>query len=765
MNERISHIAAQAFRGIREEFSIDLEGGRSCVVLGENGTGKSSLADALEWYFTGQLELLTKEGRGDAIRHTGARPPVETKVSIDTNGHLGGQKTETSAAPDVARQIGRDELFLLRGRTLAKFVDQTKGDKWKELSTLLGLESIDRFRLDLQRARNFLESKASDSASDFTNHKNALANLIPQVSEEGIYEGLKFLCNEVGVTPPDSLDQALAASWIKTIEAGETTDPIRSGLTAANIDLSAVSQQSVSATPISEWNLFVQEANRDLLTFQVFRAAKRLLDSADSEFDKCMLCGQDVQHSTLAETIVETLGELESVEASINLARQSVRLAIRQIRQGYNKRKQVQQRVIQFGHELADLPAWPSLNVDSCLESVSELNLEQIEQLLEALESWDADSLDAIEEAMPSPATEREQTLVNIGVLHTHAQKYRAALSKKDLDTAAFQTAHRMFSRYQQRQREYVNDTLNQISSRVAELYSFLHPESGMGAVAIETVGDKGVELSVEFFGKKERPPHRVLSESHLNSLGLALFLAMAETFNERIGFLMLDDVITSLDREHRGRLAKLLADKSEGTQFIVLTHDEHFFNQISVRAPNWIKTEFTSWSYDDGPRLALRSGDRLLDQAKVALVEGDRIGAAQKGRRVLEEILQEACEALEALLPFRRGVKNHQREAQEVMNGLRRALRSRARLMYQELKPLMKSLETDLQALLNVESHANQDATSNQEIHDALSDISELRDRFTCCHCKTRIWHIGSPDSSRCRCGLSRFPPSQSGD
>ena len=52
-----------------------------------------------------------------------------------------------------------------------------------------------------------------------------------------------------------------------------------------------------------------------------------------------------------------------------------------------------------------------------------------------------------------------------------------------------------------------------------------------------------------------------MLSESHLNSLAIALFLAMAETFNEQLGFLVLDDVINSFDVEHRGRLAELLAD------------------------------------------------------------------------------------------------------------------------------------------------------------------------------------------------------------
>jgi hypothetical protein len=34
----------------------------------------------------------------------------------------------------------------------------------------------------------------------------------------------------------------------------------------------------------------------------------------------------------------------------------------------------------------------------------------------------------------------------------------------------------------------------------------------------------------------------------------------MAETFNERLGFLVLDDVVNSFDVDHRGELAALLA-------------------------------------------------------------------------------------------------------------------------------------------------------------------------------------------------------------
>ena len=153
MGERLLWIRANAFRGVPDRLDVALTGGRSLIVLGENGTGKSTIADALEWYFTGKIAYLNHEGRAEALRNLAASAHLETSVEIETDGGLSGRAVMSDGPPPPPRQAWQRETFLLRGRTLAEFIDRTKGEKWRVLAEILGLEAVDRVRLDLQRAR------------------------------------------------------------------------------------------------------------------------------------------------------------------------------------------------------------------------------------------------------------------------------------------------------------------------------------------------------------------------------------------------------------------------------------------------------------------------------------------------------------------------------------------------------------------------------------------------------------------------------------
>jgi hypothetical protein len=394
------------------------------------------------------------------------------------------------------------------------------------------------------------------------------------------------------------------------------------------------------------------------------------------------------------------------------------------------------------------------------LAALAPIDVGAVNECQLAIGDWDEAAREACDGAAPAAPSTRESKLVMLASLCEQIRNWRLAEKKAAEAVRARKLAEKVFDAYQEKQKKDVADLLERISGRVAAIYSALHPGEALESVNIEPWTAKGVELAIDFYGSRQRPPHGVLSESHLNSLAIALFLAMAETFNQRLGFLVLDDVINSFDVEHRGQLADLLANQFSNWQIIVLTHDHQFFEHLTRRAPSWKKIELTSWSYEEGPRVVAYQTGGMLAAARERLGQGDVTGGATKTRRALEELLQEVCEALRAPLPFRRGQANDRREIGELFRGLRRALKEHARGLLDELEPLLKNLEADVQATLNVEAHASRGRSGASEVEAALTRIEELDGKWNCPACDTRIWHKGNPEAARCKCGKSAFPP-----
>jgi hypothetical protein len=382
-----------------------------------------------------------------------------------------------------------------------------------------------------------------------------------------------------------------------------------------------------------------------------------------------------------------------------------------------------------------------------------------------AVRGWCTTASKAARDAIEPASTARESLLVDIGVLTEQARGWRRAMDDAHRVQRAAELAEQVFEAYSARQGRYFSDILDRISARVADIYSRLHPNERLAEVRIEPWGEKGVELAVSFHGSVQKPPHGVLSESHLNSLAIALFLAMADTFNERLDFVVLDDVVNSFDSRHRAELATLLAEGFAHRQLIVLTHDRLFYERLRRLAPNWEAVELTSWAFDEGPRTAGYAAGTVLNEAVHALAAGDTRGAAMKGRRALEEFLQELCEHLHAPLPFRRGLENDRREPGELLEGARRRIRELSSGTYAAQRPLLDELQADLAAALHVESHASQAEASSEEIRGALDRIERLIAEWTCSTCGTRVWRRGSQELFSCRCGQRTFPSGSGAD
>jgi tetratricopeptide (TPR) repeat protein len=201
-----------------------------------------------------------------------------------------------------------------------------------------------------------------------------------------------------------------------------------------------------------------------------------------------------------------------------------------------------------------------------------------------------------------------------------------------------------------------LQDTYDAVADRMGDLYRQIHAsdESNFGAYMAPTRA--GLKLSVEFRNKGQFPPSALHSEGHQDSMGLCFFLALTEYLaGADLPVVVLDDVVMSVDYNHRRGVAQVLAKEVGGRQLIITTHDRVWWRQLRTlgvvsRANSF---EFTGWSLEEGPREVEHAGDPL-SRARIALEKGDAPQAAAALRRAVEEVFPDICDALGARVRYR---------------------------------------------------------------------------------------------------------------
>lgn len=95
-----------------------------------------------------------------------------------------------------------------------------------------------------------------------------------------------------------------------------------------------------------------------------------------------------------------------------------------------------------------------------------------------------------------------------------------------------------------------------------------------------------GESIEIEFAIGDKCDALQVLSEGHIRCLGLAILLA--KITRDRLPFLIFDDVVNSIDDEHRGAIIDLILNPEEvgKRQLIVTTHGEDFVKRLENAVP-----------------------------------------------------------------------------------------------------------------------------------------------------------------------------------
>ncbi len=262
----------------------------------------------------------------------------------------------------------------------------------------------------------------------------------------------------------------------------------------------------------------------------------------------CPLRGQDISQELLATLIERALQSLQKAAVTFEEVRQEFSQIASSTDSVMDRVAHVARRGSTLGIEFPPVPASPGLLVRQAVEHQEPFDASALVSFHREVADWRERARASLDNVLPVRPVGREGMLIDIGAMVADARSWRTAREAEAVARRSADSADQLFGAYQTRQREYFEAILSQTSGRVASIYESLHPGEGLGQVQVEMWTERGVELAIEFHGSRQRPPHGVLSESHLNSLAIALFLAMAESFNEELGFLVLDDVVNSFD-------------------------------------------------------------------------------------------------------------------------------------------------------------------------------------------------------------------------
>ena len=691
----INRVTITGIRGIRHEISIELNG-QSALIQGDNGTGKSSIERALRWALTGE-SAPTRESsftsESSLIRNILVDEP-RAFVELTDGGSIDATVTSTTvhASGDSYRNSCVRGNPFLRRRELLDMLENRPVDRFRYLESFLDLDTADLLIESVNAKTEALKRKRSHCVTELRVLLNRLQVLLPEdkrppsLSLESLLQAAISMARDLNLLEPtaseesawDLLEKAnTAATSLITNNALERTRSAFSrcleGLANCRNDwlleipnlesLNIARDVAVGATteadlaellhhaeahfqaktgercPVChqsvDWDATLEAITARMAALATFRDADSKLTAGILWWQQKLSAFNEVATTTVIAFKKESLSELECVAEPDNYRRITDALDSKDA-------PRLGSGILSIGSER--LAAW----IRRCIDSLYDLVAEALNQLpdassrsaLIALIAF-AKEATAERESIRSLSSKQVALSARITILESLSESLRAA------------------------RQDVARSWLTDIGDLVAEFYRAIHPEAnadevtGAPQLEVQRHGRGTLFIRGQFNNRAVEDPRWVYSVGHLDTVGLAIFLALRRFRGNEPSdakLMILDDVVLSIDLSHARRFIKLLESRFDDHQIILLTHNELFAHWCSRLLNNIRRFPILEWSLLDGPSIGdYRSRRKVLEDV---LVSGSskEIGLALMA--FLDEWLLEARYAFELSVPAQFGEK-----------------------------------------------------------------------------------------------------------
>lgn len=665
---RLRSISAQAFRGIRDRVEVVVDGD-AALVYGENGSGKTSLAEAFEWVLYGTVARKMRSASPSEfsgwrwIRSVHAQEEVPTVAEVQLVGNDGVVRVVTRSVD------GRGERLTIDGREVRDLASagipvsapkpalaqceiqlllhSEQLQRWQELSSLLGLGGLGALRRRLQEMRMASERHPMVIAARTTATRLVLP-LTPRGSDP-----LAVDPYQLQVRAARFLGLAEDASWeaIAATARTEIAEIHRIHPRPAAVErliTTRVELQDAAVALRGHVGAVVNEAvdhriwHRDNQRSAFLREGIELIDATAAT--TCPFCGEE----TLTAAVRHRLGEdvrrtadpprdhRREVEGVVRQALAlpgpvdaDVAVALTDAVPGGELVERLKGLVVRQAAVHADKGRLLGLldgflatterarrdpGDDGPLRSLAEQLVDlgtAIATVADTLRS-EADELRiALEASLSEMTSERRARLDALQVainLVDDVASVRRAWRIRELQ----QDLGGLIDGLEVIEKREMASALAHLSADIARHYETLSPGHHIRVTGI-TVREstrRQAAIGATSYGRVVNPV-TTFSEAEGNCLGLSLFFSQRVERNPAWDLLLLDDPVQSMDAGHEQALVQLLAGLSRGRQVIVFTHDRGFADAFDAQfspLESYVRYNMERRA-DPQPRLELAAG------------------------------------------------------------------------------------------------------------------------------------------------------------
>lgn len=560
----LKSLTLTAFRGSSETFKLDFEPKKKLtIVFGENGTGKTTICDAFEVLAKGEAGSLKDKGI-DATRHkylnSAKKKPADLSVSLETaqgtacTGQLSGKNVV------VTPESGRPRLAIMRRKQMLEFVEATPADRYKAIAGFIDISTFEQSEGNLKKLVADLGTEKTQADAMVLQAYTALGDVYASAG------------NAPGQNPAE-----WAAELLAQPEGNEAQEQ-------AAVDMLVVQYQALAAYPgqLQARESVVGTAQAEFDTAQAEMAASASAATASAnelvavleagqhyleahpDSDVCPLCESAERATGLATTIKARLGQFEAVrEAKTKLDNRRSTL----------DRAKADLSLLQTSYG-ESLTGYQSARTGFAWDQKYTLPESQPPQAITDLQVW----LDANND-LHGKWKDIEASLRQGKERRDNAAR---ALQRYNDNTATVTELGDLIPKLEQayalvksQRQAFTDSIIAEIATKVGALYELVHPGEGKDKIALGLDHAKraSIDLNAEFSGQ-EAPPQAYFSQSHLDTLGLCIFLALALREKPGETVLILDDVLGSVDEPHVDRVIEMIcATTKEFRHTLITTH------------------------------------------------------------------------------------------------------------------------------------------------------------------------------------------------